>query len=167
MRNTETTLQILDIIRGTTVDGPGFRTSIYIAGCNHHCPGCHNPQSWDANAGTTMSIAQIMEVVREEEFDVTLSGGDPLMQPDKILPLLKAIKEDKFNIWVYTGYQWEDIIINQSITPLLKYIDVIVDGEFKEALRDESLFFRGSSNQRLIDVQKSIAENDIVLTIHQ
>ncbi len=76
-------MRILDIVRGTTVDGPGFRTSIYFAGCGHHCPGCHNPQSWDFAGGSEMSLGQLTDIITEEDFDVTLTGGDPLYQHEK------------------------------------------------------------------------------------
>ncbi len=99
---------ILSIIRGTTVDGPGFRTSIYLAGCCHQCPGCHNPQSWNPHAGKIMTLEEIMKIVEEEDFDVTLSGGDPLYNPDSTKVLIKALKDNGRNEWVYTGYTWGD-----------------------------------------------------------
>ena len=78
------TYRVLDIIKGTTVDGPGFRTAIYFAGCRHQCPGCHNPQSWDFNAGNEMTLEELMKIIDEEDFDVTLSGGDPFYHPEEI-----------------------------------------------------------------------------------
>ena len=145
-------------MRGTTVDGPGFRTSIYLAGCNHRCPGCHNPQSWSFDGGSIMTLEEIMEIVREEDFNVTLSGGDPLCSPLTTLPLLKALKEDGRNVWLFTGYTWEEISANPEISKLLPFIDVLVDGRFVESLKDPDLLFRGSANQRLIDVKQSIRE---------
>ena len=142
--------RIMDIIRGTTVDGPGFRTAIYMAGCTHHCPGCHNPQSWDFNAGREMSLDEILAVVREEDFDVTLTGGDPFCSPDHTLRLVKAIKGAGYGIWVYTGYLYEEILKNRDLRPILDYVDVVVDGPFIETKRDPDLKFRGSSNQRII-----------------
>ncbi|MDE6578164.1 MAG: 4Fe-4S cluster-binding domain-containing protein [Muribaculaceae bacterium] len=97
---------ILSIIRGTTVDGPGFRTSIYLAGCSHACPGCHNPSSWNPEGGSVMTLEEIMEIVKEEDFDVTLSGGDPLFQASKVKTLIETLKEDNRNVWVFTGYLW-------------------------------------------------------------
>lgn len=146
---------ILDIVRGTTVDGPGFRTSIYMAGCTHACPGCHNPQSHDFNAGTEMTLEEIMDIVREEDFNVTLSGGDPFCSPRKTEALARAIKEAGYDLWVYTGFTIEEIQSNQELAPLLRYIDTIVDGPYIEALRDPDLRFRGSSNQRIIFAEPS------------
>lgn len=145
--------RIMDIIRGTTVDGPGFRTAIYMAGCTHRCPGCHNPQSWDFNAGIEMSLDEILAVVREEDFDVTLTGGDPFCSPAHTLQLVKAIKGAGYGIWVYTGYLHEEILKNRDLRPILDYVDVVVDGPFIETKRDPDLKFRGSSNQRIISLK--------------
>lgn len=146
----ETTFQVMQIIRGTTVDGPGFRTSIYLAGCPHHCPGCHNPSTWDQHAGTTMTLREILDIVREEDFDVTLSGGDPLMHPGHTAILAREIKALGKNIWLYTGYTIEEIRASERLSAPLPWIDTIVEGPFIESLRDTDLLFRGSSNQRII-----------------
>ncbi len=142
--------RVLDIIRGTTVDGPGFRTAIYFAGCRHACPGCHNPQSWDFNAGTDMTIEELMTVIEEEDFDVTLSGGDPLYHPEEIAILAKRIKETGHSVWLYTGFTIEEILDSDRLSLPLPYLDAIVDGPFVESLRDTDLQFRGSSNQRIL-----------------
>lgn len=146
----EPVFNILDIRRGTTVDGPGLRTSIYIAGCRHACPGCHNPDSWNPAAGTPMSLSEIMEVVREEDFDVTLTGGDPLYHTDTLPHLIKAIKDEGKNIWLYTGYTISEIRLSRELRKTIEGIDTIVEGPFRIALRDPDLRFRGSSNQRII-----------------
>lgn len=149
-------------MRGTTVDGPGFRTSIYLAGCTHACPGCHNPQSWQFNAGIPMTLEEIMDIVREEDFNVTLSGGDPLCTPSTTLSLVEALKADHRNIWLYTGYTWEEIIATTAIPTLfeiVKKVDVLVDGPYIAALRDPDLLFRGSSNQRLIDIPATLTHS--------
>ncbi len=142
--------KVLDIIKGTTVDGPGFRTAIYFAGCRHQCPGCHNPQSWDFNSGKEMTLSEIMEIVEEEDFDVTLTGGDPLYNPEKIAILAKRIKETGHTVWLYTGFTIEEILSSESLSLPLPYLDTIVDGPFIQSLRDPDLQFRGSSNQRII-----------------
>ncbi len=142
--------RVLDIIRGTTVDGPGFRTAIYFAGCLHACPGCHNPQSWDFNAGTEMTLDELMAVIEEEDFDVTLSGGDPLYHPEEIAILAKRIKETGHSVWLYTGFTIEEILDSDRLSLPLPYLDAIVDGPFVESLRDTDLQFRGSSNQRIL-----------------
>lgn len=155
--------QILDIVKGTTVDGPGLRTSIYFAGCSHHCKGCQNPQSWDPANGYPMSLDELMQVIEEEDFDVTLSGGDPLLEPEKMSLLIKDIKKNGRNIWIYTGYVWEEIVENELLLNAIKEADVLVDGRFIENLRDTDLRFRGSSNQRVIDIPKSLKMGGISL----
>ena len=142
--------RVLDIVRGTTVDGPGFRTAIYFSGCRHECPGCHNPQSWDFNAGKEMTLAELMDVIKEEDFDVTLTGGDPLYHPEEIAILAEKIKAIGHTVWLYTGFTIEEIRSSPRLSLPLPHIDVIVDGPFIAALRDPDLQFRGSSNQRII-----------------
>lgn len=145
------TLRVLDIVAGTSVDGPGLRTSIYFAGCHHRCPGCHNPQSWDPEGGTEMTVEQIMAEIVENDFNVTFSGGDPLYQdPEALLELAKAIRAAGYTLWCYTGFLYEEIKDNPRYAELLPLFETVVDGPFIEALRDTSLLFRGSSNQRLI-----------------
>ena len=159
------TISILEIVEDTTVDGPGFRTSVYSSGCPHHCPGCHNPQSWDMGNGREVDIEDILEVILADPFaDVTFSGGDPMFQPDGFAALARAIKErSSKNIWCYTGFLFEQLLQNPSQMALLEHVDVLVDGRFIEALRDERLRFRGSSNQRVIDVQRSLKEGTTVV----
>ncbi len=148
--------RVLSIIRGTTVDGPGFRTSIYLAGCAHACPGCHNPQSWNPEGGDIMTLSEIMDIVRDEDFDVTLSGGDPLFNPESVRNLIEALKQDGRNVWIFTGFRWEEIMASEKLRDAVELADVVVDGPFVESLRNPDLLFRGSSNQRLIDVGRSI-----------
>lgn len=148
------------------MDGPGLRTSIYFAGCTHHCEGCHNPQTWDANAGKDWCEDEVMDIIRYNGFNVTFSGGDPLFQAEAVAHLAKRIKDElNFSIWCYTGYVWENIVDDERFLPLLENIDVLVDGPFVQALRDTSLRFRGSSNQRFIDVQESLKEGSTI-TLH-
>lgn len=150
----ETKLRVLDIVPGTSVDGPGLRTSIYFAGCCHHCPGCHNPDSWDPLGGVEMTVGQIMEVIRENGFNVTFSGGDPILQLEGITELSKAIKLEGLKLWVYTGYTYESLCKIDGVDELLENVEAVVDGPYIEALRDISLHFRGSSNQRIIYLRK-------------
>lgn len=150
------TIRVLDIVRGTTVDGPGFRTSIYVAGCRHRCPGCHNPESWDFLAGQEMALQEILDVVREEDFDVTFSGGDPMYHPAEIVALSRKIHEMGHSVWLYTGFTWEELVKSEVFLMVLQEIDVIVEGPFVESLRDTDLLFRGSFNQRIVDVRKSL-----------
>lgn len=150
-----TTLRVLDIVEGTSVDGVGLRTSIYFAGCTHHCKGCHNPQSWDKLSGREMSIDDIMTIVIENDYNVTFSGGDPLLQIEGLCLLAQRIIASGYRIWCYTGYTYEEIVASTKLSTILPYLDVLVDGRYVESLRDIDLLFRGSSNQRLIDVQHS------------
>lgn len=156
-------INILDIIRGTTVDGPGFRTSIYISGCRHHCHGCHNPESWSFELGNAMSLEEIMDIVKEEDFDVTLSGGDPLYHPDWVAKLCDEIHKLNHTVWLYTGFTWEEIMDSPILLEAIKQCDVIVDSPFILELRDTDLLFRGSSNQRIIDVKRSMDSGEIIL----
>lgn len=145
------TLRVLDIVAGTSVDGPGLRTSVYFAGCHHHCPGCHNPQSWDPDGGTEMTVEQIMAEIVENDFNVTFSGGDPLYQdPEALLELARAVRAAGYTLWCYTGFLYEELKDNPRYAELLPLFETVVDGPFIESLRDTSLLFRGSSNQRLI-----------------
>ncbi|MBQ8606947.1 MAG: anaerobic ribonucleoside-triphosphate reductase activating protein, partial [Bacteroidaceae bacterium] len=158
-------LAILRIIEETMVDGPGIRTAIYAAGCTHRCQGCHNPQSWDIRAGQRMSMEEILSPILGDPFaDVTFTGGDPMMQPEGFTELARAIKKRSGKtIWCYTGYLFEEVIRMPAQAEMLKYIDVLVDGPFVQDLRDEQLRFRGSSNQRLVDVQRSLKEKKTIL----
>lgn len=157
-------IRILDIVYGTSVDGPGLRTSIYGAGCAHHCPGCHNPQSWDPAGGQVYDIEQLADQIAHEEMNVTFSGGDPMFQPQAFTLLAQALRRRNVqNIWCYTGYMWEQLLSNPQLRQLLPYIDVLVDGRYEESLRDTKLRFRGSSNQRIIKVQPTLSTGQIVL----
>lgn len=137
------------------MDGPGLRTSIYFAGCAHHCPECHNPESWDFTGGEEKTIDEIVKRVEEEDFDVTFSGGDPLYQIESLVDLAKRIKALGKTIWCFTGYKYEEVATDQRLATILPYIDVLVDGPYVAAQRDVKILFRGSKNQRLIDVAKS------------
>ena len=159
-------LRILHIVEGTSVDGPGLRTSIYMAGCNHHCPGCHNPASWNPQGGEERTLDELMQVIAYNEAPVTLSGGDPLQQSEGTRALISRIKHELgYNIWCYTGYTWEAIMNDPKLFKVVQELDVLVDGPFKMAERDISLRFRGSRNQRLIDVQRTLDTG--VLTLWQ
>ncbi|WP_455498004.1 anaerobic ribonucleoside-triphosphate reductase activating protein [Coprobacter sp.] len=157
-------IYILDIVEDTTVDGPGLRTSVYSAGCPHRCPGCHNPQSWDIYNGKKVSLNEILSVIKNNDFDdVTFSGGDPFFQSEAFTELARRIKEETSkNIWCYTGYSYEEIVSSSRLSVLLPYIDVLVDGKFIETYKDAALLFRGSSNQRLIDVPVSLKQGKAV-----
>lgn len=157
-------IQVLDIIEDTMVDGPGFRTSIYCAGCHHECPGCHNPQSWNPGGGHPMTTDEVMKIIVADPYaNVTFSGGDPLYQAEGFTELARAIRsQTQKTIWCYTGFTFEAIVKIPRYRQLLDEIDVLVDGPFVKSLRDEDFLFRGSSNQRLIDVPASLAKGEVV-----
>ena len=155
-------IRVLDIAYETMADGPGLRTSIYCAGCAHHCPGCHNPQSWDFSGGQEMSVKELLDIVKDDEFaNVTFSGGDPLYQVEAFAELARLIKEEtNKNIWCYTGFRYEEIQADERLRQILPYIDTLVDGPFIAELRDPYLPFRGSSNQRIIHLTEK--EDDAI-----
>ena len=149
------------ITRDSIVDGPGLRAVIWAQGCFHHCPGCHNPDSWNPQGGEERTLDELMAVIAYNEAPVTLSGGDPLQQPDGTRALIHRIKQELgYNVWCYTGYTWEEVAANPKLLEVVQELDVLVDGPFVQAERDISLRFRGSRNQRLIDVQRTLASSD-------
>ena len=154
------TLRVIDFVDGTSVDGPGLRTAIYFAGCAHGCDSCHNPQTWDFKAGEDMSVDEILDRVERNGHNVTLTGGDPIYQSKALTALAKAIRGRGYNIWCYTGFTYEQLFSEgapEGCLELLDEIDVLVDGPFVKALREQGLRFRGSSNQRIIDLRATPA----------
>lgn len=154
--------RVLDIVEGTSVDGSGLRTSIYFAGCENCCEGCHNPQSWSPDGGRAMSIDEIMDVVEAADMNVTFSGGDPLFRPEGVIELARRIKSSGRTLWCYTGYTFEQVAADERRRGILEYADVLVDGRYIAAERDETLRFRGSRNQRIIDVRRTLQEGRVV-----
>lgn len=161
---------IIGINFESIVDGDGVRVVIFFSGCNHHCKGCHNPESHDFNTGKSFGSdlqEQIAEYVRETPFvsGVTLSGGDPMYSADSIIPFLKELKSltPTSTVWVYSGFTYEEIVEDPSMRELLVMCDVLVDGPFVLDQRDITLSYRGSRNQRIIDIQESQKAGKIVL----
>ena len=160
-------LNLSGIVQDSIVDGPGIRTTIFCQGCPHHCPGCHNPQTHDPNGGSWADTEDIIAAMAENPLldGITLSGGDPFMQPLECTELAKGAHRLGLNVWTYTGYTWEALF--QENDPekiaLLKETDVLIDGPFLLAERSLELRFKGSRNQRTIDVKKSLQAGKIVL----
>ena len=149
------------------VDGPGLRLTIFTQGCLHHCPGCHNPQTHDPEGGSWADTEDILAAAAENPLldGITLSGGDPFLQPVPCLALAEGAHKIGLNVWTYTGYTWEALWEENAPEKiaLLKETDVLVDGPFLLAESSLELRFCGSSNQRLIDVKKSLAEDKVFL----
>lgn len=149
------------------VDGPGLRLTIFTQGCLHHCPGCHNPQTHDPEGGSWADTEDILAAAAENPLldGITLSGGDPFLQPVPCLALAEGAHKIGLNVWTYTGYTWEALWEENAPEKiaLLKETDVLVGGPFLLAERSLELRFCGSRNQRLIDVKKSLAEDKVVL----
>ena len=157
-------IRILDIKYGTSVDGIGLRTSLYCAGCENHCVGCHNPQSWDENGGEAIEIEELFRLIVDADMNVTFTGGDPMFHPEGFILLAQMIKEcTNKTIWCYTGYRFEDLLVHPLRRKLVELCDVIVDGRYIDTERDLSLHFRGSRNQRIIDVPNSLQFNKVYL----
>lgn len=159
-------IYISGIKHDSIVDGEGLRNVIFVSGCWWSCKGCHNPTTHNVINGTKMEITNVVDDITSDDNDITLSGGDSLTyQIDSTIELLYQIKSKRpqINIWCYTGYKWEEMIDNPKIRIALNYIDVIVDGKFIEDLKDSDLIFRGSSNQRIINVKESLTKNKAVL----
>ena len=144
----------------TIVDGEGIRYSIYLAGCRHHCKGCHNKASWNPQAGSLLTQQKVDEIINEINTNplldgITFSGGDPFYNPEEFLPLIKTIKErTNMNIWCYTGSTYEQLMNMKVCREILQLVDVLVDGKFIEDLYSPYLEFRGSSNQRIIKLRE-------------
>ena len=153
-------MRILDIIEATTVDGPGFRVAVYFAGCGHNCPGCHNPQSHDFSGGYEINVAPLASRLLDSGMNVTLSGGDPVYQVEEVITLSNLLRAQGRTVWLYTGFTIEQLLALPSGRNRVAATDVIVDGPFVESLRDTSLQFRGSSNQRIIDCRATLAAGE-------
>lgn len=162
------TLRVAGIVEESIVDGPGIRFVIFTQGCPHKCIGCHNPQTHDLNAGKELEINEILERINENPLlkGITLSGGEPFLQAKALSTLIDKISNKKLDIITYTGFKYEEILEkaddSNCFLDLLNRTDILIDGRFEIDKKDENLKFRGSSNQRAIDIKKSINENKIV-----
>ena len=153
------------------LNGDGLRVTCWVSGCNMGCFNCYNPQTWDFNSGIPFTDDTMQEILYDLSKPyikgLTLSGGHPLdpHNAPKVLEIVKRVKMvfPNKDIWIYSGYEWENIIKNETLREILKYTDVLVDGAYVDELRDISLPFRGSSNQRIIDVPKSLGQNKVIL----
>ncbi len=153
-------LDLSGIVSDSIVDGPGIRTTVFSQGCPHHCPGCHNPETWAFGCGTAMAEADILDIVLSNPLcrGVTFSGGEPFAQAAGFAELGRLLKDRGYEVASYSGYTFEELLKG---TPeqqaLLRTIDVLIDGPFLRSEKSLELSFRGSRNQRILDVPKSLA----------
>lgn len=161
-------MRIAGFVEESIVDGPGFRIVIFFQGCAHHCYGCHNPETWDFEGGKEVSFDLIKKIIDDNPYadGITLSGGDPLYQIDASTEIAEYAKSKGLDVILYTGFLFEEVLektkANQRLKDLLNNVDTLIDGPFILEQRHLSLKFRGSSNQRIIDVKKSLMQNKIV-----
>ena len=149
-------------------NGPGIRTTIFVTGCTHKCPNCFNEEYQDFNFGDSWTRKETDEVIEDLKLDevkgLTVLGGEPFQNEVDLLQVIRDIKKEvQKEIWIFSGYTYEEILKDQDKKKLLEECDVLVDGRFVEALKDLNLRFRGSSNQRIIDIKKSLESNEVVL----
>lgn len=162
-------IRIAGVVKESTVDGPGFRYVIFTQGCPHHCEGCHNPNTHDMNGGKLESITTLADDITKNPLlkGVTLSGGEPFMQAKKLVKLLSKLDLKRYSVMTYTGFKYEYLLEHANpengYLELLKLTDVLIDGKFMKDLKSSSAKFRGSTNQRAIDVKNSLKENRIIL----
>jgi anaerobic ribonucleoside-triphosphate reductase activating protein len=161
-----TIVRISGIANESVVDGPGIRTTVFFQGCCHQCSGCHNPETWDLKGGVDVVIADLIPRLKLNPLvaGVTFSGGEPFLQAGPVAVLGKIIKEMGLNLWVYTGFLWENLLHSQNsqFKELLEIADVLIDGPFVANLQDSHLAFKGSLNQRIIDVKASLKTGTVV-----
>ncbi len=162
-------LRIAGTVNDSIVDGDGIRFTIFTQGCPHNCEGCHNPQTHDFNGGTVADTDELLEKIKENPLldGVTFSGGEPFCQAHELAVMGKKIKSLGLNITTYTGYTFEELYTNRDKNhwgELLAVTDILIDGRFILALKDWTIKFRGSSNQRYIDCQESLREGRAVET---
>lgn len=154
-----------DIQPDSILDGSGIRTVIWFQGCLHNCKGCQNPETHDMNGGMVVDVDELKMKLKNLKYQsgITLSGGDPFFQPEAALEIAKFAKNVGLNVWAYTGFTYEALLSDKSRLDLLKNVDVLVDGKFMMDKKSLNCKFRGSTNQRLIDVKKSLEAGGVVL----
>jgi anaerobic ribonucleoside-triphosphate reductase activating protein len=168
-KNMAKQIRVAGIVKESIVDGPGIRYVVFAQGCKHNCPGCHNPQTHSFEGGTMVDIEEILQQIKRNPLldGITFSGGEPFEQAAEFAELAQYVKNMGLNVMVYTGYTYEDIISKSSIRPdwdkLLKFADILVDGPFIMEKKNLLLKFRGSENQRMIDLKQTMLTGTVVL----
>ncbi|MEN6313772.1 MAG: anaerobic ribonucleoside-triphosphate reductase activating protein [Clostridiaceae bacterium] len=164
----ETTLRIAGMAKESIVDGPGIRFTVFTQGCNHHCTGCHNPHTHNFGGGNMVTIDSLIGMMRKDPLldGITLSGGEPFEQAEACSELARRAHEMKLNVMTFSGYTFEELVAGFDEKPgwkaLLHQTDILVDGRFVLEKRNILLKFRGSENQRLVDVGKSLKKGSVV-----
>ena len=160
-------MRIANVVSDSIVDGPGLRLTVFTQGCPPHCPGCHKPETHDPAGGREATVTELAEQMLSNPLTdgLTLSGGEPFDQVGECAALAARAKENGLNVWAYTGYRYETLLEQgmPDVLALLEQVDVLVDGPFVENLKSYDALFRGSTNQRLIDVPKSRGAGTVVL----
>lgn len=157
-------IRIAGIVQDSIVDGSGMRLTVFTQGCPHHCPGCHNPETHDFNGGSLVDTSVIVAMLDTDPLldGITFSGGEPFEQVEAIKFIAHEAHKRRLNVWCYTGWTWEEIMDKPHMRGLLAYIDVLVDGRFVMEQRSLALKWRGSTNQRVIDVAESLFAGTVV-----
>lgn len=157
-------VRLFGTVDDSIVDGPGLRYTIFTQGCFHNCSGCHNPKSHDINGGYLKDIQNILsEITANPLLDgITLSGGEPMLQVDPLVEICKEVKAMGLNIVVYSGFTYEEILKDAKKKELLQLCDMLIDGKFEQDKKSLALLYRGSANQRLINVQESLKQGKVI-----
>ena len=163
-----TKIRVCGVEAESIVDGPGFRYVLFVQGCPHRCEGCHNPESHDFNSGYDMTVGEVYQEFLSNPHlkGITLSGGEPFCQPEALLELVKLIKQDPSkDVMSYSGFTYEELrnMNNPAVDGLLDELSILVDGRFEIAQRNLTLVYRGSDNQRVIDMKRTREEGKVVL----
>ena len=170
MPDQKTPLRLAGVVRESIVDGPGIRMTVFVQGCPHHCKGCHNAHTWDFDGGYMSSVERILEEAEKDKLlcGVTLSGGEPFCQAEPLTVLAQRAREMGLNVFCYTGFTFEQLYAEFDLHPeykaLLEQCDWLVDGRFIEEEMSLTLHFRGSRNQRILNVKESLLQGKAVLS---
>ena len=156
-------IRLHGIAEDSIVDGPGLRLAVFVQGCGRKCEGCHNPESQPYEGGTEWSIEDVLAKVTQITQGITLTGGEPFDQAERCYEIARGAHSVGMNVWTYTGYEYEELVRDETKSAFLRHTDVLVDGAFVKEKKSHALKWRGSSNQRIIDVQASLKNGEIVL----
>lgn len=153
-------IRLASFIHDSIVDGEGIRSVVFTQGCPHNCPGCHNQKSIPFDGGELVSVYDVIDAILEKDLKkVTFSGGEPFVQAEQLYTIAKTLKEKGYNLWSYTGFTFEALMRHQDpyVMKFLEQLDILVDGRFYMKKKNLEILYRGSTNQRIIDVPKSLA----------